>query len=131
MNNEIFYSADACDWSELHTCIEEAARCAFDEMNDKDRKNLKKITMYQGLRRKARFEDFLCINSILEEMEIVAYDNAEDLSFGYLEDVTDSEKESLENLIIKWASTNNIEPHWYTVEDIKEVEFKIPDDWVK
>jgi hypothetical protein len=129
MNNETYYSAYEDEWSYSERSIEEAAQMVLDEMDDIERRETKVITIYKGVKKPQNFDQFLCVDRLLEDMSESACEQIGDYAESYLSDVTESQKKELESLIVSWASRNNISPSWFMIEDIEEVKFTIPDDW--
>jgi len=129
MGNEVYYSAVDDDWSNADQSIEEVACMILDEMSNEEVCKVKSITIYKGIKKPQHFKQFLCVDWLLDQMSESAYDEGGDWAEDYLDNVTESEKRELEDVIISWAERNNISPSWFMIEDIAEVEFTIPDEW--
>ena len=129
MSNEIYYSAIEDEWSNSDQSIEEVAQMILDDMDDIERSEAKVITIYKGVKKPQHFNQFLSVDQLLEQMSEHAYEEGGEWAEDYLCDVTDSQKKELENVIVSWASRNNISPSWFMIEDIEEDKFTVPDDW--
>lgn len=129
MTYETLYNAWEDEWSYSDQAIEEVAQMILDDMDDVERSETKVITIYKGIKKPQNFDQFLCVNRLLEDMSESACDQIGDYAERYLSDVTESQKKELERVIVSWALRNNISPSWFIIEDIEEVEFTIPDEW--
>ncbi len=80
------------------------------------------LTVFEGDKIPYKFNDLLCVNSIIEDIQGRAYDNVGEHAEGFLDDVTDVQKTELGVIINLWAKKHGIEPNFYSVNNIKEIE---------
>lgn len=64
---------------------------------------------------------FFSVDSILEDMNCNACDNAGEVAENYLEEVTHVQKDELENLIIGWFEKHGLQPDFYGIENTEKV----------
>lgn len=121
------YSRSEDEWHD--ESIEEAAQDAVDNMSKEELKTATEVTLYRGEPKHADFSDFFCVDSLIETMQINAYDNYGEHSEGYLEDVTEEHKKELERLILEWAQKSDFKvPTFYLVNNVKKVKHPITED---
>lgn len=127
MSEEIYYSVCEDDWKFADESIEVVAENFLEGMTIDELKTVKTLILYKGVNKAQKFEDFLCVDSILEQMHERAYD-VNEFAEDYLYDVTDQQKKELENLIIGWADKHNISPRFSLIENVEKVEYEVSED---
>lgn len=124
MSEEIYYNTCDYDWTHADESIEVVAENFLEELTLEELKTVKSITLYKGMKKAQKFEDFMCVDNILEQMHEWAYDINE-FAEDYLDDVTYEQKKELEKLIIGWADKHNISPSFFLIENVTEVEYEV------
>ena len=70
------------------------------------------------------FKPVVNAESVIEEIQNDADDEADDASYGYLEDVSVADLNKLQEMLTetfnKWARETGNEPNFFTVEEIQE-----------
>lgn len=122
------YNLSEDDWTWADEDPNEIIRQFLDGIDPEDVKNIQKVNMYQGELEPKSFNDYLCVDSILERIQEWAYDDVGDFASDYLDNVTDEMKEELDVLICAWANKHNISPSFSPVRNVKEVSIDIPED---
>jgi len=133
MDEVIYYSHVEDDFSNSSEDIEEAALNALEYYleyyGEEERETVEVLTLFKGLSVRQTFDKYLSVNSIIDEMQNLAFEYCGEYAEKYLDDVSEEQKKELENLIISWAERHGIEPDWCMVENIEEIKYKIPDDF--
>ncbi len=130
MSEEIYYNTNDYDWTHADESIEVVAENFLEELTLEELKTVKSITLYKGMKKAQKFEDFMCVDNILDQMHEWAYDINE-FAEDYLYDVTDEQKKELGNLISSWAKKHNIEPRFFLIENVEEIEYEVVQEAVK
>ncbi len=65
-----------------------------------------KVTIDTGTSEKARHEDFIDVDLIFSQMQEMAYEEFEELSDGYLEFVTNEQRDELASIISRYLDEN-------------------------
>lgn len=122
MSNTV-YSSDENDWSWCSESIEETA---FQYIQDNGLEpDSNEIVLYKGTEVKSLFRDFLNVPSFIEGIQQKAHDRVGDVSSGWLTDVDEAQEKELENLILGWVASNNLEPDFFEVVEVKEVTYEV------
>lgn len=124
MSEEIYYNTSEDDWTHADEDIDLVAANFLEELTLEELKTVKTITLYKGVKKAQTFEDFMCVDSILEQMHERAYDENE-FAEDYLYDVTEDQKEELSELISGWAKKHNIDPRFFLIENVTEVKHNV------
>ena len=122
------YNLSEDDWTWADEDEYEILRRYLEDQDSEDLKGLTKIPMYVGTLEPKKFNDYLCVDSIIEHMQEWAYDDVNDFSEDYLDDVTQEQKDELGQLISDWANKYNISPNFSLVRNVKEILVNIPED---
>jgi len=120
MSEEIYYNTSADDWTHSDQDIDLVAANFLEELTLEELKTVKSIILYKGVKQAQTFEDFMCVDNILEQMHERAYDENE-FADDYLYDVTEEQKDELGELISGWAKKHNIDPRFFLIRDVTEV----------
>ena len=120
MSEEIYYNTSEDDWTHADESIEVVAENFLDELTLQELKTVKSITLYKGVKKAQKFEDFMCVENFIETMHERAYDENE-FAEDYLYDVTQEQKDELGELISGWAKKHNIAPRFFLIENVTEV----------
>lgn len=126
---EILYSHIEDDWSSADECIEEVATIHFADISAEESKDMTELTLFKGVKAPQNFDDFLCIDSLVEHVNERAYEECGEHAEGYLASVSADQKDELRKLICQWADKHELSPNFFMVEQIKEVKFSIPKEW--
>lgn len=133
MSEEIYYNTSADDWTHADESIEIVAANFLEELTLEELKTVKSIKLYKGMKQAQTFEDFMCVDNILEQMHERAYDENE-FADDYLYDVTEEQKDELGELISGWAKKHNIDPRFFLIgnvtEVVHEVDQKVVEDMI-
>lgn len=129
MSEVILFSHHEDDWDCADERIEKAATMAFEDIPIEESKNLTELTLYKGKLIKQEFESFLSTSSIIEQLQDSAYEDCGECAETWLNKVSEEQENELADVICKWAEKNGLAPDFFLVEDIKEVKFKIPQEW--
>ena len=126
----IVYNTSEDDWTHAEESLEEVLHQKLDDMSSEEISESDNITLYKGIINKVTFSRYVNVESILDSMSEWAYEDNE-FAEGYLDDVTDEQKNDLENVICEWAKRYNIEPHFSEVGDVEEVVVELTEDMKK
>jgi len=130
MSEEIYYNTSEDDWTHADESIEIVAENFLEELTSEELKTVKSIKLYKGVKQAQTFEDFMCVDNILEQMHERAYDENE-FADDYLYDVTEEQKDELGELISGWAKKHNIDPRFFLIEDVTEVVHEVDQEFVQ
>ena len=119
-------SEDNWTWADEDRYV--VVRQFLDNLEDAELKTTTKVPLYVGTLETKYFSDYLCVDSILERMQEWAYDDVDEFASEYLDDVTQGQKDELEQLISDWANKHNIFPKFFSVGNVKEILVDIPED---
>lgn len=122
------YNLSEDDWTWADEDQYEVIRQYLDDKDDHELKVTTKVPMYAGTLEPKKFTDYLCVDSILEHMQEWAYDDMNDFASDYLDNVTQEQKDELEQLISDWANKHNISPNFCSVGNVVEILVDIPED---
>ncbi|MCU7836495.1 MAG: hypothetical protein KZQ83_14755 [gamma proteobacterium symbiont of Taylorina sp.] len=89
------------------------------------------VSVSKGISVLKLHQDFIYAGEIIDSMKERAYEEFDDYADGYLEDIKESDREQLKQLIITWFNNNAKQPTFYNVkdiEDIEEIEVKVGED---
>lgn len=124
MSEEIYYNTNEDDWTHADEDIDLVAANFLEELTLEELKTVKSIILYKGVKQAQTFEDFMCVDNILEQMHERAYDENE-FADDYLYDVTGEQKDELGELISGWAKKHNIDPRFFLIENVTEIEHEV------
>ena len=125
--DEMVYSQYEDDFLQCSDSIEEVVEAALSDYDESQVSEMKTITIYKGTKKLQEFEQFFDVNSLLETINENAYESCGEAADDYLMHVTKEAKEDLNNLILSWANKHKLQPSFFMVEDIKEVEYDLKD----
>lgn len=128
-NQEILFCHIEDDWTHAEECIEQAASNAFEDLTTQEAKDIKEISLYEGIKVPQSFGEYLSVDWLINDMQERAYDNSSEYTEDYLDDVTKEQKLELEQLIVGWANKHKIKPHWYMIDSVKPAAFNVPGNW--
>ena len=70
------------------------------------------------------FVPIVSAEDVVEQIGQSAYDDADEYSWGYLDDIKKCDMQKLEQMLTetfnKWAKETNNEPHFWMIEDVEE-----------
>lgn len=123
MNNEkeIYYSHIEDNWFGCDKSIEVAAESCLGDMTAEQAEETEVLTLYSGEEVLQKFDFFLSVDWLIEDMQNRAYDMCGEGAKDYLDDVTEEQKKQLNDLINKWADDNGIAPNFFMIENIREI----------
>ena len=124
--NKVLYSTHEDDFSNSEESLEDVAQQLWEEFTLEEQQECDSMILYKGKVVTPKFSDFLQGYFLLEEVSTLAYDTCGEWAIDYLKDVTDDKIKELDDLISSWVDKHNLNPKWFMVEDIGEVEFEIP-----
>lgn len=119
-------SEDDWTWADEDQC--EVIRMYLEDLDDHELKITTKVPMYAGTLEPKKFTDYLCVDSILDQMREWAYDDVNEFADDYLNDVTQEQKDEIKQLISDWATKHNISPNFFSVGNVVEILVDIPED---
>lgn len=126
-DKQVVYNTSEDDWTHADEAIEQVLEDKLADMEEVEILKSDSVTLFKGVVSKVSFGQYLCVTSILDNMGEWAYDDNE-FAEGYLDDVTDEQKQDLHNVICSWAEKHNISPKFFTVGDVEEVEVELTDE---
>ena len=126
-DKQVIYNTSEDDWTHADESIEQELEDKLADMEEVDHLEADSVTLFKGVDNKVSFGQYLCVTSILDNMSEWAYDDNE-FAEGYLDDVTDEQKQELHNTIWSWAEKHNIFPKFFTVGEVEEVEVELTDE---
>lgn len=129
MTNKILYSTQEDDFSNGDESIEVVAQQLWEEFTLEEQQECDSMTLYKGRVLQPKLSDFFDVKIVLDEISSNAFDTCGEWSEDYLYDVTQEQEDELTSLITSWADKHNLNPKWFMVEDVEEVEFEIPSEW--
>lgn len=129
MTNKILYSTHEDDFSNSEESLEDVAQQLWEEFTLEEQQECDSMTLYKGKVLQPKLSDFLQGDFLLEEVSTLAYDTCGEWAIDYLKDVTNDKIKELDDLVSSWADKHNLNPNWFMIEDIEEVEFEIPREW--
>ena len=92
------------------------------ELIEEDYEDEKPKYIYEADKVIVTHKDYIDVDSLLEDMKDKAYEDYEEVSYGYLEDNRDIWNfKCLEAYILDYMDKNFKQPTWYRVENIKKV----------
>lgn len=127
MKDDILYSAYEDDWMSCDESPEEAAEFALSDYDEYQVSEMKTVTIYKGVKKQQNFEQFFDVDSMLERVNKNACETCGEIADDYLLHVSDVAKEELLQLITNWVDKHNLNPPFFMIEDIEEVEFNLKD----
>ncbi|UZV41324.1 hypothetical protein vBVpaMR16F_258 [Vibrio phage vB_VpaM_R16F] len=127
MKGEILYSVYEDDWLGCDESPEEIAELALSDYDQHQISQMETVTIYKGVTKQQVFEQFFDVDSMLERINENAYETCGECADDYLLHVSDAQKEELLQLITSWVNKHNLNPSFFMIEDIEEVEFNLRD----
>lgn len=122
---QITDNRETCKAEVCYSYDEELYRSDFQEILDEfaDTKEIgEQVTYWQGETSPYTHASFLNIDRLVEDMQEAACDEAyEDLSEGYLDDLTDEAKRELEKLILDFLNKKAAQPTFYSVKNVEPI----------
>ena len=111
---------DSFNYSGEYDSIEEALAAAkVDAKNDNEFKDAK--TVHIG--RVYKFVPVVAAWRIIDQLQDMAVDEADEVAYDYLKDVSDDDENKLEAMLTetfnKWAAETGNEPNFFTVEEVE------------
>lgn len=119
---EILYSAIEDNWLDCSEDKEDAISYALSEYDDNQISEMKKVTIYKGVKKKQNFNQFLNVSQIIEYINEAAYESCGEVAEDYLAYLLQEVEDDLEKVINDWHTRHNLEPTFYMIEDIEPVE---------
>jgi len=129
MINKVLYSTQEDNFYNSEESLEYTAQQLWEEFTLEEQQECDSMILYKGKVVTPKFSDFFDVGIILEVISNNAYDTCGEWAEDYLYDVTQDQEDELESLIRLWADKHNLNPNWFMIEDIEEVEFEIPSEW--
>jgi len=129
MINKVLYSTQEDNFYNSEESLEYTAQQLWEEFTLEEQQECDSMTLYKGKVVQPKLSDFFNVKIILNEISSNAYDTCGEWAEDYLYDVTQDQEDELESLIRLWADKHNLNPNWFMIEDIEEVEFEIPSEW--
>lgn len=126
-DKQVVYNTSEYDWTHADESIEQVLEDKLADMEEIEILGSDSVTLFKGVVNSVKFDQYLCVTSILENMGNWAYDDNE-FAEDYLLDVTDEQKQDLHNVICSWAEKHNISPKFFTVGNVEEVEVELTDE---
>lgn len=127
MKDDILYSAYEDDWMSCDESPEEAAEFALSDYDEHQVSEMKTVTIYKGVKKQQNFEQFFDVSWLLERINENAYETCGEVADDYLMTLDKSIEDELTTLVKRWVVKHNLEPTFFMIEDIEEVEFNIED----
>lgn len=125
-DKQVVYNTSEDDWTHADEAVEQVLENKLADMEEIDILESDSVTLFRGVVSKVSFGHYVDVPSILDFMSEWAYDDNE-FAEGYLDDVTDEQKQDLHKVICSWAEKHNISPKFFTVGDVEEVEVELTD----
>tara|TARA_R100000541_G_C1897352_1_gene83960 strand:+ start:20920 stop:21333 length:414 start_codon:yes stop_codon:yes gene_type:complete len=126
----IIYNTSEDDWTHAEESLEEVLLQLVSDMEVSEILDSSSLTLYKGVVNKVDFSRYVNVSSILDSISEWAYDDHE-FAEGYLDDVTEEQKDDLERVICDWAKLHNIEPKFFEVGEVEELIVELTDDLKK
>jgi hypothetical protein len=98
--------------------------CVCDEVEDL-REDGEIVSIWVGELDEVNHRDYINAHYIVEQMADAAYDDLDDFTEGYLDDVTMKQLDELEEVISNWFDENVSKPSFFRVRNMREVSFKV------
>jgi hypothetical protein len=77
------------------------------------------VTIYRGVRVPKTHADYLSADDVIEQMAMSAYDDLNEFTDGYLENINEPMKEAFKKHMLKWLDLQVPQPHFFGVKDVE------------